>query len=172
MKYKVGDKVKVTRCETGHEFEIGETIEILGIEEGTMAEYYAQSIKRPDEDWHVTKNEIEPLTPSKEELEKFWNDEDTTDYSKPTKGEIHRRLCEELNNTYVRKNYDYGDSYGQLRGRYPDSILIRLYDKFSRLERLIGGRKAKVEDESVEDTLLDLANYALMEVVERRSEKK
>lgn len=172
MKYKIGDKVKVTRCLAGHEFEIGETIEILGIEEGTIDVYDAQSIKRPNEDWYVMENEIAPLTPSKEELDKFWNDEDTTDYSKPTKNEMHRRLCEELNSTYVRKNYDYGDSYGQLRGRYPDSILIRLYDKFSRLERLIGGRKAKVEDESIEDTLLDLANYALMEVVERRSEKK
>jgi len=40
------------------------------------------------------------------------------------------------------------------------------------LERLLGGNKALVTDESIEDTLLDLANYVIMEVVERRSESK
>ena len=33
------------------------------------------------------------------------------------------------------------------------------------------GEKAKVSDESIEDTLLDLANYAVMELVERRVDR-
>ena len=37
---------------------------------------------------------------------------------------------------------------------------IRLGDKFSRLEQLLGGKEAKVKEESVADTLIDLANYA------------
>jgi len=108
--------------------------------------------------------------PDREDLEKFWDEDyNGPDYSeKPTKREIHRQICEGLNETYIKKNTDYGDSYGQLRARYPDSILIRVFDKFSRLERLLGGNKALVTDESIEDTLLDLANYVIMEVVERR----
>ena len=31
--------------------------------------------------------------------------------------------------------------------------------------------KAEVKDESIEDTLLDLANYCLMEIVERRIDR-
>lgn len=100
--------------------------------------------------------------------EEFFTD---TEEKPPTKGELHRLLCESLNKTYIRKNADYGDSYGQLRSKYPDSILIRLFDKFSRLERLIQGHEAQVKDESIEDTLMDMANYALMEVVERRLSK-
>ena len=44
---------------------------------------------------------------------------------------------------------------------------VRLQDKLNRLKTLIRN-EARVKDESIEDTLLDLANYAIMEVVERR----
>lgn len=37
---------------------------------------------------------------------------------------------------------------------------------------LTNGENNRVKDEKVEDTLLDMANYCLMEVVERYSEKE
>ena len=43
--------------------------------------------------------------------------------------------------------------------------------KWSRLVRLMGGAEAQVNDESIEDTLADLANYANMELLERRIDK-
>lgn len=79
---------------------------------------------------------------------------------------IHRRVCDMLNDTYRRKNHDYGDSFSQVRGRYPQAICIRLWDKLLRLDTLMGGEKAQVADESIRDTLVDLANYAIMEIVE------
>ena len=168
MKYKIGGKVLYTRENGFHEPAEAVVVNYAGgvpYPYGINYKYKGAVLYE-----FASDEELSPLEPEQlRQREQFFND---AEEKPPTKGEMHRRLCEELNNTYVRKNYDYGDSYGQLRGRYPDSILIRLYDKFSRLERLIGGRKAKVEDESIEDTLLDLANYALMEVVERRSEKK
>ena len=52
------------------------------------------------------------------------------------------------------------------------AILIRLSDKFFRLKTLLqSGSAAQVSDESIEDTLLDLANYCLMEVVERKNDR-
>ncbi len=39
---------------------------------------------------------------------------------------------------------------------------IRLQDKYSRCCTLIGGHEAQVEDERLEDTLLDMANYAVI----------
>ena len=89
------------------------------------------------------------------------------------KSEIHREICAGLTEVYARKNADYGDSFGSLRKEYPESICVRLGDKYNRLKSLLRpGYVAKVADEKVEDTLLDLANYAIMELVERRIDKE
>ena len=79
----------------------------------------------------------------------------------------HKDICEKLTKTYEAKNADYGDSFSETRKKYPEAICIRLLDKLNRLESLISGQDPKV-DESIDDTLLDLANYAVMELVERR----
>ena len=81
---------------------------------------------------------------------------------------IHQEVCQELHNIYRRKNHDYGDSFATLRQEYPNAILIRLGDKYNRLKTLIFGEAAHVKDESIDDTLLDLANYCILELVERR----
>ena len=87
------------------------------------------------------------------------------------KVETHIRICEELNKVYEQKNHDYGDSFARVRRQYPQSINIRLWDKLLRLDQLNAGVAAQVKDESIEDTLLDMANYCIMEVLERRLEK-
>ena len=83
--------------------------------------------------------------------------------------EIFREITEKMADLYAEKNHDYGNSFLFTRERYPNAILIRLFDKLNRLDTLIGGESAKVA-ESIEDTLVDLANYAVMELVERRME--
>lgn len=89
-----------------------------------------------------------------------------------TKAQIHGELCEKMHSVYEAKNHDYGDSFSKLRKKFPDAILVRLNDKLSRLEVLMSGENAKVKDESINDTLLDLANYAIMELTEREAEKQ
>jgi hypothetical protein len=84
---------------------------------------------------------------------------------------VHEGLCKAIHNVYKAKNKDYGDSFSSLRKEFPEAILIRLGDKYNRLKSLMSSGKAEVKDESVEDTLLDLANYCLMEIVERRTDK-
>lgn len=81
---------------------------------------------------------------------------------------IHWTICRDLHETYKAKNADYGDSFAMVRNKYPNAILIRLNDKLNRLETLMNGAQQHVNDESVDDTLLDLANYCIMELVERR----
>ena len=85
--------------------------------------------------------------------------------------EFHRDLCAKLNATYIAKNHDYGDSFAKTRAVVPNAILVRLHDKLNRLTTLMTGENAMVQDESIDDTLLDLANYALMELVEREAER-
>ena len=84
----------------------------------------------------------------------------------------HKEICDGLTELYARKNHDYGDSFhttfveeGLAMAR------IRLGDKFSRfktLSRLSCNDldQQQVTDESIRDTLLDLANYAIMTVLE------
>jgi len=87
------------------------------------------------------------------------------------KYEKHLEICKTLSETYKAKNADYGDSFAHLRNRLPNAILVRLFDKYLRLETLLQGAEAQVKDESIEDTLLDMANYCIMEVIERRAKK-
>ena len=75
-------------------------------------------------------------------------------------------ICGNMTELYERKNHDYGDSFAQMRKEYPNAILIRVFDKYSRLNTLLNGKTAKVKDESIRDTIFDLANYCIMELVE------
>lgn len=79
----------------------------------------------------------------------------------------HDSICEELNEIYARKNHDYGDSFGKGYAEYGMTMaVIRLEDKLNRLKSLIKADPL-VKDESINDTLMDLANYAIMTVIER-----
>ena len=77
-------------------------------------------------------------------------------------------LANRLVTTYCRKNADYGDSFGRSVEKYGIvAALTRMSDKWNRLENLIlKGGKSEVADESVLDTLLDLAAYSLMTYME------
>lgn len=85
-----------------------------------------------------------------------------------TKVERHKQICLALNALYARKNHDYGDSFHQTFVEEGMAMSrIRLGDKLNRFKTL--SRKLdsqRVSDESLKDTLLDLANYAIMTVLE------
>jgi hypothetical protein len=87
-------------------------------------------------------------------------------FDKLSKTERHQLICEGLNATYFSKNADYGDSFGEQFKEYGEiSAAIRLEDKLKRFKQLIKN-PAQVKDESKIDTLLDMANYAIMTVIE------
>ena len=79
-------------------------------------------------------------------------------------------LSDEVKATLIRKNRDYGDSFARQYEKYGLMCgLIRMDDKMSRLQTLISGHDAEVA-ESIEDTLLDLAGYAILCAVEFRKQ--
>ena len=87
-----------------------------------------------------------------------------------------KELADQLADTYRRKNSDYGDSFGISVHKYGIiAALTRMSDKWNRLENLIlnrgkGAAVPCVEDESILDTLLDMATYALMTYMEIEKE--
>lgn len=84
------------------------------------------------------------------------------------KVDIHKNISAELNSLYAAKNSDYNDSFGKSFAEYGMAMpCIRLEDKLNRLKALtVHNKNQNVKDESVEDTLADLANYAIMTLVE------
>lgn len=66
---------------------------------------------------------------------------------------------------YAAKNHDYGNSFDCSLNKFGlIAGLVRMGDKMNRLESLIN-KKAMVKDESIRDTLLDLASYCIMTVM-------
>ena len=88
--------------------------------------------------------------------------------------EMHAELLEYLHELYVTKNSDYGNSVHDTFEKYGlTSFLVRLEDKLNRARTLtLNPKNQKVADEKIEDTLLDLANYAILAVVELKNKKK
>jgi len=85
--------------------------------------------------------------------------------NQPPKTDKHIAICAELKTIYEAKNTDYGNSFAKQLEEYGlVSAAIRLEDKLNRFKHLIGN-KAKA-DESIQDTLMDMANYAILTLIE------
>tara|TARA_Y100000591_G_C21281363_1_gene427477 strand:- start:161 stop:418 length:258 start_codon:yes stop_codon:yes gene_type:complete len=69
--------------------------------------------------------------------------------------EIHKEALE----LFKKKNKDYGDAFADfgLLG-----ILVRLNDKIKRAITITENSISLVEDEKIQDTLIDIHNYAAM----------
>lgn len=80
----------------------------------------------------------------------------------------HKELTTYLSSLYELKNKKYGDSFGKsIRKRGLVSAVVRMEDKWNRLDNLATNKEDGSDtDESLQDTLLDLANYCLMTVME------
>jgi hypothetical protein len=82
------------------------------------------------------------------------------------------QLLEEIAELHSRKNHDYAKTEEPLSnftrskalGVEPwRGVLVRMSDKWARIEQLASGKKAK--NESMRDSLIDLAVYALIDVL-------
>jgi len=92
------------------------------------------------------------------------------------------KIIEEMKETHSNKSHDYAgkdvDPFANLKLSkkmgipYWKGCLVRIGDKFSRLCAFARQKECKVKDESVEDTLLDLANYAIICRILYRESKK
>jgi hypothetical protein len=74
----------------------------------------------------------------------------------------------------IAKGHDYSgieDGMKNFRTFGWKGIVVRLEDKMQRLINFAKSDEMKVKDESVEDTLLDLINYAALCIIMRSEEK-
>jgi hypothetical protein len=79
-----------------------------------------------------------------------------------------KKIVDEMLDLYQRKQSDYGDSAGKTFDEWGlVSFLVRMEDKLNRVITLTKRTgEVRVADEKIEDTLLDLANYSIMALIE------
>jgi len=81
--------------------------------------------------------------------------------------------CDTLKETLLAKNRDYGNSALEVPLLLPNSsvetaVKVRTSDKIKRLQRLLGGSEQQVKNESIDDTIGDLAGYCILWLIIRK----
>lgn len=75
-------------------------------------------------------------------------------------------ITSQMNFVYRSKNNDYGNSFeDSLDDEGIVAARVRMSDKWNRFKHLSKTNNSLVKEESLKDTLLDLANYAIMTII-------
>lgn len=83
-----------------------------------------------------------------------------------------KQIVDEMSALYEKKNKAYGDSFGTTYKKLGIiSAVTRLSDKMNRLQNLAVNSDVDNLGESLQDTLMDLANYSVMTLIELRGEE-
>ena len=87
--------------------------------------------------------------------------------------EQFKNLTKEMQELCERKNKDYGNSANDTYKKYGMvSYLVRMEDKINRIRNLVLKGDQQVKDESIRDTLIDLANYSLLAIIDMENEQE
>lgn len=70
-----------------------------------------------------------------------------------------RNIQKRALNLFAKKNADYGDAFATYGAV---GVIVRMGDKISRLSSISTSQITLVNDESLQDTLMDLHNYSAM----------
>ena len=181
-KYKVGDKVRVKSLEwyNSNKSENGNVDRESPFFLEKMSEYCGKEIEvrcvNPNGEYFLKGNEW---------MWEDWMFEDNTDNTAKTKRKVDKpdidietwihpfqEITNGLYETYCKKNRDYGNSFEQSLNKFGEiAALIRISDKYNRLCSLITNKEQEVKDESIDDTILDMANYLIMWQMYRKNKK-
>lgn len=116
-----------------------------------IQEYKAKSKYKTDEYYRMPKEEVVKRLNIK--TEKAIDD-----------AEMYRGIINKLEQIYLAKNKDYGNSFEESLDEFGEiSGIVRIGDKFNRIKSLSKTEEVNVKDESKIDTLLDMANYCVMQ---------
>ena len=85
--------------------------------------------------------------------------------------ERFKEITQEMTNTYIAKNHDYGNSFDKSCDEFGFvAAVVRMNDKMNRLKEITRGKELKVS-ESAYDTLKDLANYCILSIMWLENQK-
>jgi len=76
-----------------------------------------------------------------------------------------------MEDLYKKKNSNYGNSFSKLFNDLgPIAGIVPLHNKLDRITNLVKGGQNNFE--SLEDSLIDLANYAILNLIELQKQKE
>lgn len=139
--------------------------------------YYIRPIEPTDVDYYYKNEESDDVMTEETREVKPKPLPENMKLNKPELNDNERAfksIVDEMFKVYKAKNHDYGNSVQDTYDRLGDaSFLTRILDKVNRLVSLTQpGKEAQVKDEAIEDTILDLANYAVIYKMTRESRNK
>jgi predicted SpoU family rRNA methylase len=74
-----------------------------------------------------------------------------------------KEISNEIAELLEKKNKDYGNSFDKTIEEYGiTAYLLRIEDKISRLKSITKDKEVLVKDESMEDTIRDIAGYSIL----------
>ena len=83
-----------------------------------------------------------------------------------------KQITDEMVKLYEKKSSDYGNSTHDTYMKYGAvAYLVRMEDKINRVRSLTQNNNQKVEDEKIHDSLVDLANYSILMLLELEGDK-
>ena len=140
--------------------------------------YYDVTVANTDDIISISENEITNITTGvtfnkrdipvkylKDKLEAIVDEGNDATQEIPVYADDFKNITQKMHETYLKKNHDYGNSFDKSLDKFGlVASTVRLGDKMNRIESLTS-KIALVNDESIKDTLLDLANYAIMTVM-------
>lgn len=85
-----------------------------------------------------------------------------------TQEELFSTILGELFDTYKKKNSDYGNTFETLFKEFGEVYAYsHMHEKLMRIKNLMNGpNPPKVKEESIKDSLKDLASYAILTLVQ------
>jgi len=85
--------------------------------------------------------------------------------------ERFKNITKEMESLYEKKNKDYGSSFDESIEKFGlTAAAVRMSDKFNRVCNLIKNNP-EIKEESIRDTLIDLANYSVMTIMDIENKK-
>ena len=167
MKYKIGDLVRIKdNLQEGEIYGTCDVVEDMLKFRGTL-----DIIENIDEDgnYHLANNN-NPYVWNEEMLElvAIKNDLKQSTTPKIDRLGIYQYLLNNLEETYKAKNNDYGNSFADTYEKFGCvSFLVRITDEYNKLLTLCDPNIPEQRVKKIDDTILDLANYCLLWLVER-----
>lgn len=173
MKFQKGDTVKVIAGEK-RLIKIGIFNQLF---HGLRGEIKVVDKNAPKLRYCVNFPKIDDLWFAKQDLELVEHKEVATQPETDTKLFGHPRFYEilkDMADLHSRKNHDYAGTSDPLKNLRACTridlepfmgVLVRLQDKWSRLEEFVKSGKLMVKNESVIDTLMDNAVYSVLAII-------
>ena len=167
MKYKIGDVVRIKESiQEGEKYGKCNVIESMLKFKGTV-----DVIEKIDKDGDFElADDNNPYSWNKDMVESIKQIIPLSDLesAKMDRLGIYQYLLNNLEETYKAKNNDYGNSFADTYEKFGCvSFLVRITDEYNKLLTLCDPNIPEQRVKKIDDTILDLANYCLLWLVER-----